>query len=146
MIDFKYFQDIVFALEKALYYERGRGAYFRSTMVGADFIDRKIVKGDTIEEIIENCSKIMYEEKMVKNISFKKDETGVLFIFEIENCIHLPIENILKDNGVPPYICPPINMILYKLNKMKGLPCEIADINVYEKDKRCRIRVIGGRL
>ena len=41
MIDKAYFQDIVSALEKTLYYERGGGACFRATMVGTDFIDRE---------------------------------------------------------------------------------------------------------
>ena len=84
MIDSYYFRDIVSALEKALYYERGRGAYFRATLVGKDFIDRKSIEGNTVEEVIESCLKVMREEGMMRNGSYKKDEKGTLLTFEIE--------------------------------------------------------------
>ena len=68
MTDRSYFQDIVSALEKALYYERGRGGYFRATMVGTDFIDREQIKGETSEEVIESCVNVLVENKMIKNV------------------------------------------------------------------------------
>jgi hypothetical protein len=55
MMDRTYFQDTFSALAKSLFYERGRGAYFRATMVGRDYIDRYEIKGDTSEAVIENC-------------------------------------------------------------------------------------------
>jgi hypothetical protein len=127
MIDHYYFRDIVSALEKALYYERGRGSYFRATLVGKDFIDRKSIRGNTAEEVIE---------------SYVKDEKGTLFTFEMEDCIHLPVEAILREEGVPSYICPPVNMILYKVREMMDLAVEIADITVHQDDGRCIIRVV----
>src|SRR3989339_978192 len=115
MIGNDYFRDVVSALEKALYYERGRGAYFRATMVGNDFIDGKKIEGDTPEEVIENCMKALVEENVMKHARFKKDEKGTLFTFEMEGCAHLPVEARLKEEGVPAYVCPPTNMILHKV-------------------------------
>ena len=142
MIDSYYFRDIVSALEKALYYERGRGSYFRATLIGKDFIDRKNIKGSTAEEVIESCVKVMREDNMMKNASYKKDENGALFTFEMEGCIHLPVEAMLKEEGVPTYICPPVNMILYKIREMIDLAVEIADITVNQDAGRCVIRVV----
>lgn len=142
MIDSHYFRDMVSALEKALYYERGRGAYFRGTLVGKDFIDRKSIEGNTAEEVIESCIKVMREDHMMKNASYKKDENGTLFTFEMEDCIHLAVEAILKEEGVPAYICPPINMILYKIREMMDLAVEIADITVNQDAGRCTVRVV----
>ena len=142
MIDSYYFRDIVSALEKALYYERGRGSYFRATLIGKDFIDRKNIKGSTAEEVIESCVKVMREDHMMKNASYKKDENGALFTFEMEGCIHLPVEAMLKEEGVPTYICPPVNMILYKIREMMDLAVEIADITVNQDAGRCVIRVV----
>ena len=142
MIDSYYFRDIVSALEKALYYERGRGSYFRATLIGKDFIDRKSIKGSTAEEVIESCVKVMREDNMMKNASYKKDENGALFTFEMEGCIHLPVEAMLKEEGVPTYICPPVNMILYKIREMMDLAVEIADITVNQDAGRCVIRVV----
>jgi hypothetical protein len=142
MIDSLYFRDIVSSLEKVLYYERGRGAYFRATMIGKDFIDHKRIEGNTSEEVIESCVKVMRENNIVKHASNKKDKNGTLFTFEIEDCMHLPVEAKLREEGVPTYICPPINMILYKIREIMDLAVEIADITVNHDDGKCIIRVV----
>jgi hypothetical protein len=142
MVDSNYFRDVVSALEKTLYYERGRGAYFRATMVGNDFIDRKKIEGNTPEEVIENCMKVMGEESVMKNARFKKDEKGTLFTFEMEGCSHLPVEARLKEEGVPAYVCPPTNMILHKIREKLDLAVEIADITVNQDERKCITRVV----
>ena len=60
-MDRTYFQDTFSALVKSLNYERGRGAYFRATMVGRDYIDRREIKGNTSEEVIESCIDVLLE-------------------------------------------------------------------------------------
>lgn len=142
MRDSSYFRDIVSALEKALYYERGRGGYFRATMVGTDFIDRKEIEGETSEEVIHNCVNVLIENEMIEKGTAKKDESGTFFTFEIEGCAHLPVEAKLKKEGVPAFVCPPINMILYKIRDRVGLAVEIADIAVNQDDERCTVRVV----
>jgi hypothetical protein len=142
MKESSYFHDIVSALEKALYYERGRGAYFRATMVGTDFIDREQVKGETSEEVIESCVKVLVENKTIKKATSTKDNSGTFFTFEIEGCVHLPVEARLKEEGVPAFVCPPINMILYKIRELAHLAVEIADISVIQEKGRCTVRVV----
>ena len=142
MTDSSYFQDIVSSLEKALYYERGRGGYFRATMVGTDFIDRVQIKGKTSEEVIESCVDVLVENKMIKKATSTKDNSGTFFTFEIEGCLHLPVEARLKEEGVPAFVCPPINMILYKIRELAGLAVEIADITVSQEEGRCIVRVV----
>lgn len=137
-----YFQDIVSALEKALYYERGRGGYFRATMVGTDFIDREQITGETSEEVIESCVKVLVENKTIKGATSTKDNSGTFFTFQIEGCVHLPVEARLKEEGVPAFVCPPINMILYKIRELAHLAVEIADISVSQEQGRCTIRVV----
>jgi hypothetical protein len=60
----------------------------------------------------------------------------------MEDCIHLPVEALLNKEGVPAFICPPTNMILYKIREMTDLAVEIADIAVNQEDKKCIIRVV----
>lgn len=143
MKDPAYFYDIAYALEKALYYERGRGAYFRATMIGVDFIKDKNVEADTDDAIIHNCIKALVEGGIIEGASFQKDETGNLFTFELKGCSHLPIEAKLIEEGVPPYICSPINMILYKLGQLTNLAVEIAKITVHEGEGRCEVKVVA---
>ncbi|MGD9032703.1 MAG: hypothetical protein PVJ69_02015 [Desulfobacteraceae bacterium] len=142
MTDSSYFRDIVSALEKALYYERGRGAYFRATMVGTDFIDGKEIKGETPKEVIENCVNVLIENKMIEKATSTKDKSGTFFTFQIEGCAHLPVEARLKEEGVPAFVCPPINMILYKIRELVDLAVEIADITVNQEEGRCTVRVV----
>ena len=142
MKESSYFQDIVSALEKALYYERGRGGYFRATMVGTDFIDREPIKGETSEEVIESCVNVLVENKKIKKATSMKNDSGTFFTFEIEGCVHLPVEARLKEEGVPPFVCPPVNMILYKIRELAHLAVEIADISVREEEGRCTVRVV----
>ncbi|MFC1579723.1 hypothetical protein ACFL4N_02295 [Thermodesulfobacteriota bacterium] len=144
MIDNAYFRDIVSALEKTLYYERGGGAYFRATMVGTDFIDREDIQGSTPEEIIENCVQVLVEKGMIQkaDYSFETDGNDTFFTFEISGCSHLPVEARLKEEGIPAYVCPPINMILYKIRQLVDLAVEIADITVNHEEGKCIVRVV----
>jgi hypothetical protein len=142
MIDPSYFSDIISSLEKVLYYERGRGAYFRATLVGKDFIDRQPIEGKTSEEVIESCIKVMRGNNILKDASYQRDKNGTLFTFEMKGCMHLPVEARLKEEGVPTYLCPPTNMILYKIREILDLAVEIADITVNQDEGRCIIRVV----
>jgi hypothetical protein len=142
MRDSSYFRDIVSALQKALYYERGRGGYFRAAMVGTDFIERKEIKGETSEEVIESCVNVLIENEMIEKATSKKDKSGTFFTFEIEGCAHLPVEARLKEEGVPAFVCPPINMILHKIRELVDLAVEIADITVNQEEGRCTVRVV----
>ena len=142
MIDRTYFQDTFSALVKSLYYERGRGAYFRATMVGRDYIDRCEIEGDTSEVVIGNCIDVLVENNIIEKATYKKDESDTFFTFEVKGCAHLPVEAWLKEEGVPAFVCPPINMILYKIRQLIGLAVEIADIAVHQKEGKCIVRVV----
>jgi hypothetical protein len=143
MKDDNYFKDITYSLEKALYYERGRGAYFRGTMIGVDFIERKNIQGESAEEIIDQCIKAVVEGEIIQGATHEKDETGNLLTFELKGCMHLPVEAKLADEGVPTYICPPTNMILYKLGHLSNLAVEIAKIDVDRSEGRCVVKVVA---
>jgi hypothetical protein len=142
MIDRIYFQDTFAALVKSLYYERGRGAYFRATMVGRDYIDRCEIKGNTSEVVIGNCIDVLVENNIIEKATYKKDESDTFFTFEVKGCAHLPVEAWLKEEGVPAFVCPPINMILYKIRQRIDLAVEIADIAVDQKQGKCIVRVM----
>jgi len=142
MIDRTYFQDTFAALVKSLYYERGRGAYFRATMVGRDYIDRRQIEGSTSEVVVENCIDVLVENNIIEKATYKKDESDTFFTFEVQGCVHLAVEAWLKEEGVPAFVCPPINMILYKIRQRTGLAVEIADIAVDQKKRKCIVRVV----
>ncbi len=142
MIDRTYFEDNFAALAKSLFYERGLGASFRATMVGRDYIDRHEIKGDASEAVIENCIDVLVENNIIEKAAYQKDESDSFFTFEVKSCAHLPVEARLNEEGVPPFVCPPINMILYKIRQLVELAVEIADIKVHHKEGKCIVRVV----
>ncbi len=141
-MDRTYFQDTFSALAKSLFYERGRGAYFRATMVGRDYIDRHEIKGNTSEAVIENCIDVLVENNIIEKATYQKDESDSFFTFEVKGCAHLPVEAMLKEEGLPAFVCPPINMILYKIRQLSDLAVEIADISVNQKGRKCVVRIV----
>ena len=142
MIDRTYFEDNFAALANALFYERGLGASFRATMVGRDYIDRHEIKGDALEAVIENCIDVLVENNIIEKATYQKDESDSFFTFEVKGCAHLPVEARLNEEGVPAFVCPPINMILYKIRQLIGLAVEIADITVHQEEGKCIVRVV----
>jgi hypothetical protein len=142
MMDRTYFQDTFSALAKSLFYERGRGASFRATMVGRDYIDRHEIQGDSSEAVIENCVDVLVENNIIEKATYKKDESDSFFTFELKGCAHLPVEERLEAEGVPAFVCPPINMTLYKIRQRIDLAVEIADISVHQKQGKCVVRVV----
>jgi hypothetical protein len=142
MMDRNYFQDTFAALAKSLFYERGRGACFRATMVGQDYIDRYPIRGETSEAVIESCIDVLVENKIIEKAIYKKDETDSFFTFEVKGCCHLPVEAVLKEEGVPAFVCAPVNMILYKIRELIDLAVEIADISVNHEEGKCTVRVV----
>ena len=141
-MDRTYFQDTFAALAKSLFYERGRGACFRSTMVGRDYIDRHEIRGGSSEAVIENCIDVLVANNLIEKAAYQKDESDSFFSFEVKGCAHLPVEAWLEKEGVPAFVCPPINMILYKIRQLIGLAVEIADISVQHKEGKCIVRVV----
>lgn len=142
MMDRTYFEDTFAALAKSLFYERGRGAGFRATMVGRDYIDRHEIKGGTSEVVIENCIDVLVANNLIEKAAYQKDESDPFFTFEVNGCAHLPVEAWLEKEGVPAFVCPPINMILYKIRQLIGVAVEIADISVHHKEEKCSVRVV----
>ncbi len=86
--------------------------------------------------------KFLAERDIIQRADFKKDESDTFFTFEIKGCVHLPVEARLKQEGVPAFVCPPVNIILYKIRQLIGLAVEIADITVNQEAGTCIVRVV----
>lgn len=130
MIAKLYVDDVLYSVQKALYYERGRGSYFRSTMVGAGFLSDDEISGDSPEAVINDCIRALKQHGIIKDATFQLDDTGKLYTFTLTDSVHLASDQRLIDDGVPPFICPPVNIILDKICRRFGLAVEIADIDV----------------
>jgi hypothetical protein len=136
----KYLNDTIVRLEELLYHELSGCASWKVEYVGTDFIQSKNIQGKTIDEIVGNCIKEMKGEGLVKDISYLVAGKGVMLKLKVKDCIHLPKEARLKQNGVAPYICPMTNMILDQIiEKLKYETSYLAKLDINEKTKECTI-------
>lgn len=97
--------------EELLFQELAQVSMWKPEYVGIDYIQSKNIKGNTAEEVIDNCIKEMKADGLIKDMTYTQGPEGILLKLVIHGCAHLPKEAQLKKNGVKPYCCPITNMI-----------------------------------
>jgi hypothetical protein len=131
MIPLEYANSLIFELEKAFYDERGKGARFRLTTLGRKFYQQKIEpafeKAD-IANILETVQKVLVEEGIITKISYQQEDR--LIRVQIEGCIHCPVEEHMRNYGVEPMACFPVNLAALAIEEKLDQPVEIAEIRV----------------
>jgi hypothetical protein len=136
-----YCNDVLVRLEELLYLELSGCAAWKVELVGIDFIQSKDIKGDTPDEVIENCIKEIVADGLVKEMTHQIAGRGVLLSLKIKGCAHLPKEAKLKKDGVEPYICPIANMILDQLiEKLNYETTYLADLEINQESGECLVR------
>jgi hypothetical protein len=136
-----YANDIIFALEKAFWDERGKGARFRVTTVGSDFYRTKCLPGlqsVEIDGIVQAIERALQEEGIVKRVSAAID--GRLLRVRIEGCAHRSVEDRLVAQGTKPFTCVPANLIVLAIEEKLDRPVELAEIKL--EDGACQILLV----
>lgn len=136
----KYLNDVLVRLEELLYHELSGCAAWKVEFVGVDFIQSRKIEGKTLDEIITSCIREIVSGGLVKDIDYVVGGKGVMLKLKVRDCVHLPKEVRLKQEGVAPYICPIMNMILDQiLEKLKYETSYLARMEVDENAKACTI-------
>ncbi|WP_455278505.1 hypothetical protein [[Eubacterium] cellulosolvens] len=137
----EYFNDLLNRLEEIFYHELSGCARPKSELVGIDFLSSKKIKGNSVEELVDNCIREIKAGKLVKDISYSIHGSGILIKLQVKNCIHLPKEIKIKREGIEPYCCPIANMILDRiLEKLNYLTTYTAGIEVHEDENECTLK------
>ncbi|MFC2070017.1 hypothetical protein ACFLTB_02430 [Chloroflexota bacterium] len=123
MDNIAYYNDLLFRFEEIFYHELSQiNARCKAELIGSDFLVDKNIKGDTVEELVENCVKEIMKNGLVEDMTGKVAGHGILLRLNMKGCIHLPKEAKLQSEGIEPYVCPLANMIseqiISKLNYM----------------------------
>lgn len=141
MNDITYYNDMLVRLEELLFHELSGCAAWKTEMVGVDFIQSKDIKGSTPDDVIAGCIKEIKDAGLVEEMTYEIGGRGVKLDLRIKNCVHLPKEARLRKNGVKPYICPIVNMVLDQLiEKLNYETNYVAEVGIDEKSGNCRIR------
>ncbi|MBF7082502.1 hypothetical protein IT084_05855 [Desulfallas sp. Bu1-1] len=143
-----YLNDILADTLKSFWDERGRGARYRTTLIG---IDRYIkLNENSFIHKSENCLTAMQNVKtyleghgIILSMSYnqRQDFSEVLDV-EIHGCLHLGMESKLLENGVEePLACPCANLIMYLIEQTQGLTTELADIKIINGEV-CKLCIV----
>ncbi len=128
----KYANLMLFRLLEILYDSKGKGAKFRTCILGKeDIVKQYKDKGlqfssGSWEENRDRCRDFLKELGIVEDLScdLEKSEAEI----NIRSCIHYPMEQMLKEEEVPPYTCIPANLLAYGMEKGTGKQTEISKI------------------
>ena len=137
-----YFNQCLARQEELLFQELAQAAVWKPEYVGIDYIQSKDIKGDTVEEVIDNCIKVMKADGLVKEVSYKRGPEGIFLKLEVKGCIHMEKEVMLKKNGVNPYCCPITNMIFDRVLELLNFEITFlgGNLEIDEETGECLIR------
>lgn len=137
-----YFNHCLARHEELLFQELAQASVWKPEYVGIDYIQSKDIKGDTVEEVIDNCIKVMKADGLVKEVSYKRGPEGIFLKLEVKGCIHMEKEVMLKKNGVNPYCCPITNMIFDRVLELLNFEITFlgGNLEIDEETGECLIR------
>jgi len=140
-IPLDYVNSIVYDLQKAFWDERGRGARFRVTTVGRDYLLARClpeIKSQDVEAIIKTVGQILEKEGVVASISHEVD--GRLLRFKVQGCLHEKVEQKMVAKGVEPFTCIPANLVVLAIEEVLDRPVELAEIKI--EDGACHLMLV----
>ena len=140
-VSLDYANSVIFDLQKAFWDERGKGARFRVTTVGRDYLLDSVlpsIEGAELEGIVGTIEEVLQEEGLVEGISTEVD--GRLLRVEVEGCLHQDVERRLLEEGVEPFTCLPANLMALAIEEVLDQPVELAKIEV--EDGVCNLLLV----
>ena len=120
-------------LEKAFWDERGKGARFRTTLVGREYFTNKflpLIDSAELDHILLVVEDTLKEEGIAASVSH--DQDGRLLRIRVEGCVHRPVEERMLAHNVEPFTCVPANLIVLAIEEKLDKPVELAEIKLEE--------------
>ena len=136
-----YANSIIYDLEKAFWDERGKGARFRVTTIGREYLRDKClpqIKDKSLENIIKTIGRILQEEGIVEQISHEQDER--LLHLEVQGCLHQSVEQKMVEHGIEPFTCIPANILALAIEETLGRPVELSEVKI--EDGICKVLLV----
>ncbi len=143
----KYFTEIVKDLELAFWDERGRGARYRTTLVGVNFFKEKYgdqLKDKSWSKTVDKVIDALVKEGIIGSATY--DGKGNVLVLEFKDCAHLTIEKALAEKGIPPYTCPCANAVMHYIDSLIGANSELVSVEI--EDNKCVVTlgIVGSTL
>ncbi|MCR3954843.1 MAG: hypothetical protein NUK57_01015 [Gudongella sp.] len=116
---------LLFETQKAFYDERGKGARYRMTLVGVEYIENEL--GEKAHDI-EALAEWMKEKGFIEDIEITQDE--FTFKASIRNCCLKGIRDSFDEKEMQPLSCPIGNMFMNAIEGENGLSPELMPIDI----------------
>ena len=133
MIPLDYVNNLMYELEKAFWDERGKGARFRTTTVGKQYFNDKVlplIKSNEVEHILQTIDEVLKSEGIAAKLSYEAEER--LLRVQVQGCIHRQVEERMIAKDIEPFTCVPANLIVLAIEEKLDVPVELAEIKVSE--------------
>ncbi|MDW7738761.1 MAG: hypothetical protein SCJ97_01710 [Bacillota bacterium] len=143
----KYINEIVKDLELAFWDERGRGARYRTTLVGVNYFKEKYGTGPadkSWEKTIDNVIDILIKEDIISKAEY--NGKGNELIVEFFDCTHLDVEKGLAEKGIPPFSCPCANLVMHYIDSLIGSNSELVSVDLHDNKCVVTIGIVGSTL
>jgi len=140
-IPLDYANSLVYELEKAFWDERGRGARFRLTTVGREYLKDKClprIQSSELDSILDTIDEIVRQEGIAEQVSYSREDR--LLRVRVEGCVHRPVEDRMAAHGVEPFTCVPANLIVLAIEHKLDRPVELAEIKL--DDGACQLLLV----
>ena len=132
-IPLDYANSLIYDLEKAFWDERGKGARFRTTNVGQDFLRHKLlpqIQSPELEHILEVVGEVLQNEGIAGKVSYDMEDR--LLRVSVEGCLHRPVEDKMVALDIEPFTCIPANLIVLAIEEKLDRPVELAEVRLNE--------------
>lgn len=143
-LSIQYVNVLLFRLLEILYDSKGKGAKFRTCILGKEDIVNHYEKSGlrftsrSWEENRDRCRDFLQELGIIEDLScdIKKNMAEI----SIKSCVHYPMEEMLKKEEVPPYTCIPSTLLAYGIEEGAGKQTEICKIETGKN--ACKIKML----
>jgi len=140
-IPLDYANSLMYELEKAFWDERGRGARFRMTTVGRQYLEDKclpLLQSSDLDHILHTLEDVLQREGIASKMSYNSEDR--LLRVRVEGCVHRPVEDKMLARGIEPFTCVPANLIALAIEDRLDRPVELAEIRL--EDGACLLLLV----
>ena len=118
--DFK--DSLIFEVQKEFWNERGKGARYRLTMIGADFLGKLLTDPSDMDEIIALYKK----EGFCSAAEIEEDEFAVTM--KVKGCAFKSVRDGFMNKGQQPLSCLLANAVMRAIEIKSGLGPELLPV------------------
>lgn len=130
-IPLAYANSLIFELEKAFYDERGKGARFRTTLVGEQYFNERCAPcllSEKLEDIVDVIKTAVAADGLAEGFDCRTEER--LLRVHVEGCVHRSVDARMLAVGVQPFTCVPANLLALAVDSKLDRPVELAEIKL----------------